>query len=101
MNFRFGGVVDIIRRENHSAVFAVEGSHPNDNMEKFNAGIEYWYKDMFALRVGDYMDYDAGGISAGAGAKLNVSKIKLIFDYGYHDMGYLENIHRFSVGVIF
>jgi hypothetical protein len=101
MNFRFGGVVDIIRRENHSAVFAVEGSHPNDNMEKFNAGIEYWYKDMFSLRVGDYMEYDVGGISAGAGAKFNVSTIKLSFDYGYHDMGYLENIHRFSVGVIF
>ncbi len=101
MNFRFGGVVDLIRRENHRAVFAIEGSHPNDNMEKFNAGIEYWFKDMFSVRVGDYMDYDAGGISAGAGARLNVSNVKLSFDYGYHDMGFLESIHRFSVGVIF
>jgi hypothetical protein len=101
MNFRFGGVVDLIRRENHQAVFAIEGSHPNDNMEKFNTGIEYWYKNMFSLRVGDYLSYDAGGFSAGAGARLNVSKIKLSFDYGYHDMGLLNSIHRFSVGVIF
>ncbi len=101
MNFRFGGVVDIIRREDHRAVFAIEGSHPNDNMEKFNTGVEYWYKDMFSLRLGNYMEYDAGGISAGAGTRLNVSKFRLSFDYGYHDMGFLESIHRFSVGVIF
>ena len=101
MNFRFGGVVDIVRRENHQAVFSIEGSHPNDNIEKFNTGIEYWYKNMFSLRVGDYISYDAGGFSAGAGARLNVSKIKLNFDYGYHDMGLLNSIHRFSVGVIF
>jgi len=101
MNFRFGGVVDLIRREDHQAVFSIEGSHPNDNMEKFNTGIEYWYKNMFSLRVGDYISYDAGGFSAGAGARLNVSKIKLNFDYGYHDMGLLNSIHRFSVGVIF
>lgn len=101
MNFKFGGVVDIIRRDDHQAVFSIEGSHPNDNMEKFNTGIEYWYKNMFSLRVGDYISYDAGGFSAGAGARLNVSKIKLNFDYGYHDMGLLNSIHRFSVGVIF
>jgi hypothetical protein len=94
-------VVDLIRREDHQAVFSIEGSHPNDNMEKFNTGIEYWYKNMFSLRVGDYISYDAGGFSAGAGARLNVSKIKLNFDYGYHDMGLLNSIHRFSVGVIF
>ena len=101
MNFRFGGVVDIVRRDNHQAVFSIEGSHPNDNMEKFNTGVEYWYKNMFSLRVGDYISYDAGGFSAGAGARLNVSKIKLNIDYGYHDMGLLNSIHRFSVGVIF
>ncbi|MGB8658536.1 MAG: PorV/PorQ family protein [Candidatus Zixiibacteriota bacterium] len=101
MNFRFGAVVDIIRREDHKAVFSVEGSHPNDNMEKFNAGVEYWFKDMFSLRFGDYMNYDVGGISAGAGVKFNVSQTRLSIDYGYHDMGLLDAVHRFSVGITF
>lgn len=101
MNFKFGGVVDIYRREEHSAVFAVEGSHPNDNMEKFNAGVEYWFKDMFSLRLGNYFEYDVGGISGGGGVKVNVSQTKLSFDYGYHDMGWLESLHRFSVGLVF
>jgi len=110
MNFKFGGVLDIIRRENHSAVFAAEGSHPNDNMEKFNLGVEYWFKDVFSLRLGKHLEYDVheeaeffgvDGISAGGGVRLNLSETKLSFDYGYHDMGYLESMHRFSVGVMF
>jgi hypothetical protein len=101
MNFRFGGVVDIIRRGDHSAVFSAEGSHPNDNIEKFNAGIEYWFKDVFSLRFGNHFEYDIGGISAGGGVRLNISETRMSFDYGYHDMEYLESMHRFSVGVMF
>jgi hypothetical protein len=101
MNFKFGGVIDLLRRENHTAVVAAEGSHPNDNLEKFNAGVEYWFKDVFSLRFGNHFEYDAGGISAGGGVRLNISETKLSFDYGYHDMDYLESVHRFSVGVLF
>lgn len=101
IDFRFGGVFDLWQTENNKAVFAIEGAHPNDNMEKFNAGIEYWFKDRFSLRIGDHFGYDAGGISAGGGVRVNVSETKLSFNYGYHDMGHLENLHRFSVGIMF
>ncbi|KPL02098.1 MAG: hypothetical protein AMJ73_09235 [candidate division Zixibacteria bacterium SM1_73] len=101
MNFKFGGVFDIYRAENHMATFSVEGSHPNDNLEKFNAGVEYWFRDMFSLRFGNHFEYDTGGISAGCGLKLYVSERQLKFDYGYHDMEILEGFHRFSVGLSF
>jgi hypothetical protein len=101
MNFKFGGVVDLLRREDHTAVFSAEGSHPNDNMEKFNAGVEYWYRNMFALRFGDHFDYDAGGISAGGGLRLNMSNTEVRIDYGYHDMGHLQSVHRFTLGLVF
>ena len=101
MNFKFGAAFDIIRNADHKAIFCVEGGHPNDNMEKFNAGVEYWFRDMFSVRFGDHFQYDAGGISAGVGLKLSVSGRKLSFDYGYHDMGVLEGFHRFSVGISF
>jgi hypothetical protein len=78
MNFRFGGVVDVIRREDHSAIFAI-----------------------FALRFGNHFEYDEGGISAGGGVRMDVSQFEMSFDYGYHDMGHLDNTHRFSVGVVF
>jgi hypothetical protein len=101
MNFKFGGVLDILRNEGHVATFSVEGSHPNDAMEKFNAGIEYWFRDMFSLRLGDHFEYDTGGISAGFGLRLSLSERHLQFDYGYHDMELLEGFHRFSVGLSF
>ncbi len=101
MNFKFGGVIDLLRREDHTAVFAAEGSHPNDNMEKFNAGVEYWFRDMFALRLGDHFEYDTGGISAGGGVRLSISDSELRIDYGYRDMGHLESTHRFSLGLVF
>jgi hypothetical protein len=93
--------MNIIQNGDHKAVFTVEGSHPNDNMEKFNAGAEYCFRDMFSLRFGDHFEYDTGGISAGCGFKLTVSDRRVNFDYGYHDMGLLEGFHRFSVGLSF
>jgi len=101
MNFKFGGVLDVYRHESHVATFSVEGCHPNDALEKFNAGVEYCFKDMFSLRLGDHFEYDTGGISAGCGLRLSVSERPLTFDYGYHDMGLLEGFHRFSLGLSF
>ena len=99
MNFKFGGSLDIINNGSHKATFALEGSHPNDNLEKFNGGLEYWYNDALALRIGNHFSNDTGGFTAGAGLKMKLSQLNLGFDYAYHDFGYLNQIHRFSVNV--
>lgn len=101
MSFKFGGSLDVINRGSHKATFALEGSHPNDNLEKFNGGVEYWYNNLLALRVGKRFANDTGGFCAGAGLKLNLSQLKLEFDYAYHDFGYLDQIHRLSASVKF
>jgi len=101
MNFKFGGSIDMIHNGSHRATIALEGSHPNDNLEKFNGGMEYWYNDLLAIRVGKRFNNDTGGFTAGAGLKVGLSKFKLGFDYAYHDFGYLTQIHRFSLCVKF
>jgi hypothetical protein len=101
MSFKFGGSMDVINNGSHKVTFALEGSHPNDNLEKFNGGVEYWYNDLLALRVGKHFANDTGGFCAGTGLKVNLSQLKLGFDYAYHDFGYLTQIHRFSVRVKF
>jgi hypothetical protein len=101
MNFKFGGSIDLLNYGDHQARLGLEGSHPSDNLEKYNAGVEYWYKDSFALRVGNQFEHDTGGFSAGAGFRLDLSQRILRVDYGYHDFGYLDQIHRFSVGFSF
>jgi len=42
------------------------------------------------------------GLSLGVGLNYRiVNSVKVIFDYAYQDLGRLENVHYFSVGVNF
>ena len=101
MNFKFGGSMEVLNRGNHKAIFSLEGSHPNDNLEKFNAGLEYSYRNFFSLRLGQKFQYDSGDFSVGGGVKFPFSKYTLKVDYGYFHFGFLENVHRFSLGLSF
>jgi len=111
IDFRFGTSIDVISSENSRMIFAAQGSHPNDNLEKYNFGIEYWYNDMFALRTGKKFNYDyyddsefAGGMTFGAGLRLPVgfSSVSTVsIDYAYQDMGWLDTVNRFTFGVKF
>ena len=85
----------------HRATFSLEGSHPSDNLEKYAAGMEYTFKDLFSLRLGQKFQIDEGGFSAGAGLMLPVSDWKIKFDYAYFDFGILESVHRFTFGMSF
>jgi len=101
INFKFGGSFNVIESETHRAMFALEGSHPSDNLEKYAAGMEYSYNEMFFLRMGHKFQVDEGGFSAGAGVNLPLSDYDLSVDYGYFDFGVLESVHRFTVGFKF
>ncbi len=101
MNFKFGGTMEVLNNHVNKTTLNLEGSHPNDNLEKYNIGVEHWYKDTFSARIGYNLEYDTGGISVGLGVKLPLSYTNLKIDYGYHDFGYLEEIHKFSLGLTF
>ncbi len=108
-DFRFGSAIDVIQSDKSRLTAAVQVSHPNDNLEKFNVGLEYWFNDMFALRMGKKFNYDyydkngsaAGGMSFGAGLRLPFSTNRLTLDYAYQDMGYLDSANRFSLSFRF
>jgi hypothetical protein len=108
IDFRFGTSIDVLNTSNSRLIFAAQGSHPNDNLEKYNFGLEYWFNDMFALRTGkkfnyDYYDEDdaAGGMTFGAGARVPISSIMVSVDYAYQDMGWLDSVNRFTFGLKF
>jgi len=101
INFKFGGSVNFIESDLHRGTLSLEGSHPSDNLEKYSAGVEYMFKEMFALRVGQRFNLDVGGFSAGAGLVLRWSDWKRRLDYGYFDFGTLESVHRFTLGFSF
>lgn len=101
INFKFGSAIRVLDGGVHRAVLAAEGSHPADNLEKYQAGVEYWYNDMFALRVGGKFNYDIGGFTAGGGLRLPWGDRDLRVDYGYQEFGILGQNHRYSVTMSF
>jgi long-subunit fatty acid transport protein len=102
INFKFGGSIDMLESEDHLMMVAAEGSHPSDNLEKYNIGLEYWFQDRFSLRVGQRFNYDSDGFTAGGGLMLPIGEeIDLSVDYAYQDFGFLEQVHRFSIAMAF
>jgi hypothetical protein len=107
INFRLGTIVDVVRSEQNTLTAALEGSHPNDNVEQVALGMEYTFRQAFALRAGyrsnleleelDKVDEPFEGFSFGAGARFRVSHIKAQLDYAYSDLGFLDNAQRFSL----
>ncbi len=102
INFRFGACINLLDNANHLMTFAAEGSHPSDNLEKYNAGIEYTFNDRFILRAGSRFNYDEDGLTLGGGVRVPFSQDKeLRFDYAYQDYGILTEVHRFSMAIGF
>jgi len=108
IDFRFGTAIDVIQTESSRLIFAAQASHPNDNLEKYSGGAEYWYMNKFALRFGKKFNYDyydksdfGGGLTFGAGLKLPWSGYQISADYAYQDLGYLDSVNRFTFGIRF
>jgi len=102
INFKFGGAINLVEEIDHLVTFSAEGSHPSDNLEKYNAGMEYVFKDRFILRSGGRFNYDADGFTAGGGVRVPFGEEgELSFDYAYQDFGVLTEVHRFSMAIAF
>ena len=102
INFKFGASIDVMDTEDHSISLAAEGSHPADNLEKYNMGLEYRFRDRFSLRFGERLNYDSDGFTAGGGLSLPIGRqIDMSVDYAYQDFGFLNQVHRFSIGLVF
>jgi long-subunit fatty acid transport protein len=102
INFKFGASIDVIDSEDHLMTFAMEGSHPSDNLEKYNMGLEYTIFDKFSLRAGQRFNYDSDGLTLGGGLLLPIGdNFDLSVDYAYQDFGFLTEVHRFSLGMVF
>jgi len=102
LTFRIGLAMDILDMEDHFLTACVEADHPNDNIERVNMGAEYWLMDMIAFRAGYMARHDSQTLSFGAGFKFDISQLGDVrIDYAYSDLGLLEGIHRFSMGIGF
>jgi hypothetical protein len=102
INFRFGICVDLMNDETNRIITAVDMVHPNNNLEQYNLGLEYGFRQLFFIRGGYKFTADEGGLSLGVGVDYGLSdNFNLNLDYAYSDMGILTSVHRFSFGFAF
>lgn len=101
MHFSLGISGDIMRSENSHWIASLQLDNVIDRAETWNLGTEYKLGNIF-LRAGYQINFDASGLSAGAGWQVPTSLGIFNIDYAYTNMGYLaENMlksaHRVSL----
>jgi hypothetical protein len=96
--FKVGLSVDAYRSGAHALMASGEFSHPVDNKERMNVGMEYSFNQFFMLRSGYNIGYDTQKLAWGVGFRLDTSQTSDIgLDYSWEDLGYLGTSHRFSL----
>jgi opacity protein-like surface antigen len=102
INFRVGLAMDVVNGDANKVIAAIDMVHPNNNLEQYNLGMEYGYKQLFFVRGGYKFTTDEGGLALGVGVDYGLSdNFKFNLDYAYADFGVLTATHRLSFGLIF
>ena len=102
VTFKFGVSMNIFETPGQKVQVATEFKHPSDTSEKVNVGAEYSLNEMYFVRAGYKMGYDAETFTAGGGAKLIVGDLGRVgVDYSYSDFGYLGAVHRMGLSLEF
>lgn len=99
LHFQVGVSMTAVDREGFRWLLAADATHPNDNRERINTGMELTIADHFVLRGGYRFGYDTESFTLGAGVIVPLGSGGLMFDYAYAAYDPLPDIHRLSVGV--
>jgi hypothetical protein len=105
LTFRIGVAMDVLRTRYIRVKTALDATHPSDNVEYLNGGIEFAYDELLFLR-GGYKSYLKGNseqtFSLGVGINYEFStNFNILVNYAYGDYGRLKNIQYIDVGIIF
>jgi hypothetical protein len=108
-NLRISIMSDIIGSEHsfiHNAdnrvTLIVDATHPNDNPEHYNVGIEYGLFENYFLRAGYRGNTDEEGLTLGAGVNIGIGgETDLTVNYAYADFGVFNAVQHFSLGIKF
>ena len=101
MTFRFGAAFEPVETATQRVTTSIEMGQPADNQLQMNAGVEWSYHRMFALRTGYDANADLMKFSAGAGFIAAMGTVRGTLDYAYTDAGVLGAVNRVSLGVRF
>ncbi len=106
LTFQFGLSAQAYHDEYISWTVAVDAINPSDNYKSINTGTELMYREFLYLRTGYsdlFLEGAEGGLSFGVGIKSAslLTQVIIDFDYAFRDMGRLQDVHTFSIGLNF
>jgi len=94
LTVRAGAAYQIDFKQEHRLTISGEAVKPNDADFRGNSGVEYWYREIFALRAGYKIGYDLDSFTCGVGFIWK----NLQLDYGWGMSGNeMGDNHRFSL----
>ncbi len=102
LNLRFGLSYKAVENQDLTIMIAVDGSHPNDNTEYINSGVEIGLKNILFLRGGYknlLMDNSEQGATFGAGLRYDAVGTNLKLDFAWADFGRLKNVKFVSLTI--
>lgn len=103
--FRLGLSMDVVKSELVRTTVAIDATHPNDNSEYINSGVEFGFREIFFARVGYkslFLPNSEEGLTWGAGVNAAVSSSTMIkVDYAFADYGRLKNVQYVSLTVAY
>ncbi|NQS98064.1 MAG: PorV/PorQ family protein [candidate division Zixibacteria bacterium] len=92
MTFKLGAAMELYDSEQSRFTVAADIVHPNDNVERINAGAEAMMWNKICFRGGYCFEHDTAGPSFGVGFLWQ----KLTVNYSYSDFGVLDWVQRFD-----
>ena len=102
IQFRVGASINLMEALDHTLMTSAEFSHPPDNNEHLNWGLEYGFKEFLYFRTGYNFGYDAESFAGGMGVRFPTSvATETAFDYSYTELRDLGGSHRFSLELNF
>jgi hypothetical protein len=102
LTLRFGLALEVMNNENMKIVVAADGSHPNDNTEHINSGVEVGMRNVLFVRGGYkalFQDNSEQGLTLGGGLRYDAVGINVKLDYGWADFGRLDTVQFVSFSI--
>ncbi len=103
LTFRVGIAYDLYLTDDFRTTAAVDATHPNDNVEYVNSGLELAWKEILFARVGYkslFLRDSEQGLSWGLGMNYTIENTATFrLDYGFADYGRLKNVQYVTIGV--
>ena len=92
-----GGNDPVIQSDDYRFTLATEGTHLNDNEERFNIGGECAWTETVFVRAGYKFNYDTEKWALGVGVNIPIGSQKVVFDYAFIGFENLGNVSQFSL----